>query len=507
MTNINADKYDEEEFEKLWGSAKADGEISIGTLFHHAKQNNPVSINNQQTKGAPDLRDIRNGRLYAEENRERLLFIQETKTALFFGKFGWELAPPGTEVRAAKEIVEKMMLEALQLFKNDPDDQHAKRLYKHVSQSSSLQRIQAMIEIARSEEGMTARLSQFDSDPNLLGVKNGILDLKARELIDIKPKILVSMRCNVIYDPLTRCSLFMQFLTDIQPDPEIRRLLQQLSGLFLSGDSNLQMLIFLYGHGANGKTTFIELLAWLLCEYTKRIPTEMLMMQQRNTQGPSPDIVALKGRRMVYCNEVEEGRHLAEGRVKELTGGDTLSGRVPYAKEDITFRPSHKLVMIGNHQPEIHDMSHGMWRRMLLIPFEQTIAPDKRDDNLLEKLKAEGPGILNWMLSGYHDYLTYGLVIPKSIKSATNAYKSEQDVIGEWVGEHCMVDAVQSTDKHELYKAYRNWSKSRGQFPLAQSRFTRKLADRGYRLDPGRRKVTCLVLNSEGVKALRGFAD
>ena len=209
---------------------------------------------------------------------------------------------------------------------------------------------------------------------------------------------------------------------------------------------------------------------------------------------------------MVYCNEVEEGCHLAEGRVRELTGGDTLSGRVPYAKEDITFSPSHKLVMIGNHQPEIRDMSHGMWRRMLLIPFEQTIAPEKRDDNLLGKLKDEGSGILNWMLAGYHDYLQHGLLIPKCIEQATNAYKNEQDVIGEWIVEHCDIEAAKSTDKREVYKAYQYWARSRGQYPLAQSRFTKRLSDRGYRLDPGRRKITGLVLNAEGrASALRSL--
>ena len=313
----------------------------------------------------------------------------------------------------------------------------------------------------------------------------------------------MSKRIRVSFVYSAKCPKWQSFLIDIQPERAIQRLLQQLAGVFLCGDSNLQKLIFLYGQGANGKSTFIELLAWLLGDYCKRIATEMLMQHQRSPQGPSPDIVSLKGRRLVYCNEVEEGRHLAEARVKELTGGDTLSGRVPYAKEDITFQPSHKLVMVGNHMPEIHDMSHGMWRRMLLIPFEQIIAEAKRDPELLEKLKCEGSGILNWALAGYRDYLRYELRIPKIVEGATHAYRDEQDILGEWVGDQCNIVAGAATPKGQCYISYSMWAKWRGQIPLAQGRFTRRLADRGYKLDAGRRNITGLCLNEMGMAAAR----
>ena len=231
----------------------------------------------------------------------------------------------------------------------------------------------------------------------------------------------------------------------------------------------------------------------------------MLMQHQRSPQGPSPDIVSLKGRRLVYCNEVEEGRHLAEARVKELTGGDTLSGRVPYAREDVTFQPTHKLVMVGNHQPEIHDMSHGMWRRMLLINFDQTIPDSKRDPALLEKLKREGSGILNWMLDGFHDYQKNGLKIPQAISAATDAYKNEQDLIGEWIHDHCKIVTASRTLKTDCYRAYQVWTKRNGQYPLAQRRFTTRLVDKGYKLDGGRRNIMGLELNNEGQQDAKSF--
>jgi len=293
----------------------------------------------------------------------------------------------------------------------------------------------------------------------------------------------------------------------VQPDPDVRRLLQQLTGIWLTGFGNLQKLIFFYGLGANGKTTFIELMAWMLGDYSKRIATEMLMQHQRNPQGPSPDIVGLKGRRLIYCNEVEEGRRLAEARVKELTGGDTLSGRVPYAKKDITFQPSHKLVMVGNHRPEVHDTSHGMWRRMLMIPFNQVIPDNAQDPGLLDKLKQEGPGILNWALYGLTDYLKNRLQEPPSIRAANDAYRTDQDIVGEWLTDHCNLGAGAATPKGDLYKAYRAWAQAHGHKPLAQSRLTRKLSERGHQQDAGKRKIKGLNLNKDGATACASYAS
>jgi putative DNA primase/helicase len=279
--------------------------------------------------------------------------------------------------------------------------------------------------------------------------------------------------------------------------------LQQLAGIFLCGDSILQMLIVFYGLGANGKSTFIELLAWLLGDYASPIQTEMLMQQKRESHAAAADIVNLKGKRLAYCNEIEEGRRLSESNVKLLTGNDTLTGRAPHAKSYITFQPSHKLVMIGNHLPEIHDTSEGMWRRMLLIHFNQTIPADKRDPRLLSKLKAEGSGVLNWALAGYRDYLQHDLRIPANIKAATNAYRTEQDIFGDWLQDHCIITTGARTPTKECYKAYQIWAKQRGQFPLMQPRFTRRLADKGYPTDAGRRNIIGISLNTEGLAAAK----
>jgi putative DNA primase/helicase len=359
-----------------------------------------------------------------------------------------------------------------------------------------------MIEMAKSEPGMTARLSDFDTDTMLLGVTNGVLDLRTGQLMPVSPDVLVSKRCNVAYEPGADCPRFSQFVTEIQPDVEMQGFLKRWAGYCLTGSVQEQKFIFMYGHGANGKSVFVELMAWVLGDYARKIATEMLMHHQRSPQGPSPDIVALKGCRFVYANETEEGRRLAESRVKDMTGGDTMTGRVPYGKADITFLPTHKLSIVGNHKPEITDNSMGMWRRVCLTAFDVTIPEDQRDANLIAQLKAEGPGILNWMLDGLRQWKVNGLLVPKRIEAATAAYRDEQDLIGEWIGDHCDTGRGCTQRKSDLYQAYRSWALLNGHHPLAQGRFTRRLNERGYKLQPDKRTVEGLKLNDDGVNAI-----
>jgi len=310
--------------------------------------------------------------------------------------------------------------------------------------------------------------------------------------------VLVSKRCNVAYQPEADCPRFRRFMVEVQPDEEMRAFLQRWAGYCLTGRVSEQKFIFLYGGGANGKSVFIELLAWLLGDYARKIATEMLMHHQRSPQGPSPDIVALKGVRLAYANETEEGRRLAEARVKDMTGGDTLTGRVPYGKSDITFQPSHKLVVVGNHRPEITDNSFGMWRRVALTPFDVTIPEDRRDPRLLESLKEEGPGILNWALEGLRLWMAGGLAVPKKIEAATAAYRDDQDVIGEWIDDHCDTGTQCTAKKGKIYSAYRYWALANGHHPMAQKRLTRRLTERGYKPLADKRTLGGLALNHAG---------
>lgn len=490
----------EEAFQNVVKSFDPTRGTNFGTLIHIAKAHGwtppkptvagrtQASLLTERLTG--DSGDVRNGKVFAELFRNKLLFVHETGDVLKFDDTaGWIAAPPNEADRAAKDTLAVMRAHAAERWKAAPDDNNTKRLKAHVEWSSQAQRLYAMIDMAKSEPGMTVSVNDFDADHMLFGVCNGVLDLHTGQLLKVAPEVLVSKRANVAFDPDAECPRWEEFLQEVQPDAGVRAFLRRFVGYCLTGHVDEQVFAFLYGLGRNGKSVFVELLAYLLGDYAHKIPAEMLMQHQRNPQGPSPDIVALKSRRFIFATETEDGARLAAARVKELTGGDTLTGRVPYGKDFVTFRPTHKLMIVGNHKPEIGDNSFGMWRRVLLAPFETTIPANQCDPRLLEKLKAEGPGILNWALAGLRQWRKGGLQLPRRIRAATDAYREENDIIGEWLRDNCVTGGGHSARKDVLYGDYEAWAKANGFHPMTQKRLTRRLGERGYQLAPDRRTV------------------
>ena len=171
---------------------------------------------------------------------------------------------------------------------------------------------------------------------------------------------------------------------------------------------------------------------------------------------------------------------------------------MPYAKAAVTFLPTHKLVIVGNHKPDISDVSHGMWRRVLLVGFDQIIPESGRDKDLFDKLKGEGAGLLNWALEGLRQWRDQGLSVPDSVKRATADYRDEQDVLGEWIADNCITGSDCSVGKHELYADYTMWAQANGHGQLSQSKLTRRLNDRGFKLQPDKRTVGGLRLITPG---------
>jgi putative DNA primase/helicase len=449
----------------------------------------------EQQATAKGWRDIANGQRFAKTFRNKLLYLAECGDWLNFGpQTGWRPAPFGAADRAAKSIVDEMRAEA-----------GTKQQLDEVSRASQLRNLRAMIEMAKSEPGMFARLSDFDNEAMVIGLQNCILNLDKWNYEKPTPERKVLKRANVAYDPGAKCPRFQKFLKEVQPDPEVRRFLRRFLGYCLTGRANEAVFLYLHGGGANGKSTFIELVAWVFGDYAHKIPTEMLMSHKRNPQGPSPDIVLLKGLRLAFANETEEGQRLAEACIKDLTGGDTLTGRATYAKTFIQFQQTCKLIISGNHRTEVRDNSTGMWRRMILVPFTVTITEANRDPHLYDTLKAEAPGILNWMLAGLQDYQTNGLNVPRAIRAATAAYREEQDLIGEWIADNCVTGAGRHEDKRSLYFDYNAWAKAAGYMPVSQKRLTRQLGERGYQLDPGRRSILGIALKHSLIGRVRSM--
>jgi putative DNA primase/helicase len=244
--------------------------------------------------------------------------------------------------------------------------------------------------------------------------------------------------------------------------------------------------LFLYGLGANGKTTLLEVLRMLLGEYATHCDFSTLT-DQRN-DGPRNDIARLAGARLVTASEVASGARLNEPLIKSLTGGDRITARYLYA-ESFEFTPAFKLIMIGNHRPTVHGTDLGIWRRLLLLPCTVTIPESERDHTLLEKLKAELPGILRWAVEGCLEWQEYGLEPPAAVKIATAEYREQMDTLAPFLEANCEQGPDAVVDAGTLYSAYTAWCTEAGERAVSQRTFGGRLAERGFLAFKGSRGV------------------
>jgi len=395
----------------------------------------------------------------------------------------------------AKEAVRKMFRMACK----HKDDEKRAKLVKHALNSQYESRLRAMINLVRSEDGIPVTQDALDSDPWLLNVENGTLDLRIGELRPHRQEDLITKLIPVPYEANATCPTWNAFLQRIMGGSEdLIRFLQKAIGYSLTGSTKEQVIFILYGTGANGKSTFLITIHSLLGDYARQTPTETLLTKWGN-RIPN-DVARLKGARFVDAAEAESGKHLAEGLIKQLTGGDKISARFLYG-EYFEFDPTFKIFLAVNHKPTIRGSDHAIWRRIRLIPFSVTIPPEEQDKTLSEKLKTEAPGILRWAVEGCLLWQIEGLGLPDSVKAATAEYRSEMDAISDFIKEYCEVTPGVKTPFSDLFYKYQDWcieNEEEDKDQLSKKEFGQCLTEFGFAA--GRNRA--LGRFREGIKLL-----
>ena len=262
-------------------------------------------------------------------------------------------------------------------------------------------------------------------------------------------------------------------------DTELISYLQRMSGYALTGSTTEHALFFLYGTGANGKTTFHNANTGCMGDYHCTAPIETFT-DSKSERHPT-DVARLRGARLVTAAETEEGRRWAESKIKSLTGGDKVAAR--FMRQDFfEFMPQFKLLIAGNHKPGLRSVDEAIRRRFNLIPFTVTIPVEERDDKLSEKLKAEWPGILARMIEGCIEWQKKGLAAPKAVTAATTAYLEGEDATAAWIDECCDRDPNAFEKTSTLFTSWKNWATAAGEYVGSQKRFVQNLEDRGITL-------------------------
>ncbi|MEM9490245.1 MAG: phage/plasmid primase, P4 family, partial [Myxococcota bacterium] len=423
--------------------------------------------------------DVGNAARFARLHSENLRYVPELEQWLRWNDRNWRRAHDEIEpMQAAVAVTAEMMREGLA---QDSED-----LQEHALKSQQINRLTAMIKIAKSRPGVAIAQAALDRDPYLLTVENGTLNLRTGELGEHRRNDLITTRIAIEYDPGARSPNWDRFIAEVfEPNPDGAEFLRRYAGYSLTGDISAQCLMFAHGSGSNGKGVVFQTFQRMLGErLSVTVPFETFVAS-RFHDVPGHTLASMYGKRVVLAPEGKKGVRLAEAMIKQLTGGDTISA-CPKYKPPFNYIPTFKLWMSSNHKPEIRGTDEGIWRRIRVLPFLVNFE-HKRDDYLTDALASELPGILAWAVRGCLDWLAdgggiKGLGDAQSVTAATEEYRQDSDILGRFIAECCITDIKDAQARTTaVYAAYQRWAERDGiRRPLSAAQFGQELKRRGF---------------------------
>lgn len=427
------------------------------------------------------LTDYGNAERFVDEHGRRFRYCGPWGKELVYDETRWIRDETGETERMMKSTVRGIYAEAAGI----EGERERKAVADHAKRSEAAKRIADALRLARSEPGIPIKPEDLDRDPWLLNVSNGTVDLRTGELGGHRPENLITKIVPVEYDPGAAAPTWDAFLARVLPSEALRRFLQRVIGYAAAGVVTEEVLVILHGGGANGKSTLINAVMEALGEYAIQAAPDLLMAKK----GAHPtELADLFGARFVASVETDEGRHLAEGLVKQLTGRDPIKAR--RMREDFwQFLPTHTPFLSTNHRPEIRGTDHAIWRRIKLVPFEVTIPEREQDKGLADKLRAELPGILAWIVRGCLEWRREGLGEPEEVRAATTSYRAEMDVLSAFIEDRCVVDPGVLARFSDLWAEWQEWCDEAGERAETKRRFGSRLKERGFEPDRGNGNV------------------
>jgi putative DNA primase/helicase len=422
------------------------------------------------------LSDLGNARRLVARHHKRLRNVPLWRKWLIWDGQRWILDRTGEAPRAAKEIVRPIANRMRWSAKKAASEKEQAALLRAAMRLESVNSIRAMLELAATEIEVALAPEDLDGWPDLLNTASCTLDLTTFEVSPHDPNMHLTKVTSAHYDPTAEAPMFAAFLERIQPDADMREFLARLLGHTISGRVHEHLLAIAYGVGANGKSTLMELVREVLGDYAATTDPGLLI--DRGDAHPT-GIADLFGLRLALTHETDQGRRLAEGTVKRLTGGDRIRAR--RMREDFwEFDPTHSIVMVTNHRPVITGKDEGIWRRLRLVPFDEVIPPDERDPDLPAKLRTEAAGVLRWLVDGYRSYLERGLDEPAAVTEATERFRKDADHIGLFLAEKCVLIPHVSVGSTALFNAWVKWCSAENIDAGTQTAFSIEMVDKGY---------------------------
>lgn len=428
------------------------------------------------------LTDEGNAMRLADRFGASLRYAGELGGWLFWDGARW--AHDGNDVEPIN-LMAQCIVEIDQEAQQVGEGERRREMVQWVRASQKWERTRSQVTRASKLRELQAKVDQFDGNPWLLNCLNGVVDLRTGDLHAPSPEHYSSLIAPHAFDVEAQCPRFDQFLNEVfAGDRDIIDFIWRGIGYSLTGSTREQVLFFCYGYGANGKSTFLETVMHVLGTYAGT-SAPGLLLESKQERHPT-EVADLRGRRFVACVEVGEGRRFAEETVKRLTGSDALKARF-MRRDFFEFKPSHKLWLAANHKPIVRGTDEAIWRRLPMVPFVVTFRDEgdrrdgpRKDKALLEKLFKEAPGILAKAVRYAKQWHEDGLQPPAVVIEATREYREEQDLLGSFLDQECLLSSEAWDTSGNLYTAYRNWCEDSGEHVVSQRQFGLALTERGF---------------------------
>lgn len=443
-----------------------------------------------------ELTDLGNARRLVANFKDLVRFCDPLGGWIVWNKSVWQADNTGSIFRLAHRTIEKIYEEARRKTGAAQSD-----LLKWAKRSQSDGAIKAMINQAQHLKDIVAMPEQFDSDPWLLNVKNGLVDLRTSELRDHDREAYQTKLIDIDYDREAHSEKWEAFLTHALPDGDLQFFVQRAVGYSATGLTNEERLFFVYGETRTGKGTFVSAIESVLGEYTQTVDFETFLRQRNTGSGPRNDIAAMRGKRLVFSQEVDEGRRMAESTVKSIVAGDKVSARFLH-KEFFEFNPVCGIWLVANHRPEVNDEDDAMWRRILQVPFSVQVAESEADRDFKRSLVESDEGrmaILAWIVFGAKWWHGSGLMIPPAVREASSEYRREMDPLGDWWENNVTTQGEGlETSNADAWEDYKKWvDRNRPPRELSRKSFSQRLKNKQgieYERDGRRRYWTGFAL-------------
>lgn len=423
------------------------------------------------------------GTLYSTLFRDKFLFCKNSQEWYSWQGHFWQRDIMTTCLAAVEEVVECYLGEYRRIAGQVADitkgtgtgdveklKKQQAQLLKRASQLRGDKRRTACLKFSHTcDNPLAISGNEFDTKPWLLACNNGIIDLRTGKLKKGRPSDYISLASPLDWKGINEpADLWKKTLSEIfRGDEELVSYVQRLFGYGISGFSTEKIFLVFWGKGRNGKSLIVELITYVLGPLVGPIQSEMLLSQfkVRSSAGPTPDIMSLRGLRMAFASETDEGNKFSPSKVKWLTGNDELVGRAPHDKYNTRFKPTHKLFLLTNSQPSAPANDFAFWERIHLIPFKlsfvsrepQTIDERRATENLNEQLKDEASGILAWLVRGCLQWQEIGLAPPIEVKEATEKYRQNEDLLADFLDECCIIEPGAKVKASEIYAQFTEW--------------------------------------------------